>query len=738
MMLSNGQPGCADHWTDAAVRIVSPILLVLLLGTAFGLAGSRALKLWKALSSARPPESLFDNLVLRTKRFIIYVFGQARLLRWPYPGITHVLIFWGFIALLTAIIQGILEAAFVDFRFDRVPLAGPIALLQDVFFCSVITGVALALYGRLVINPVRFRGSHRGDALLILGWIACLVTAMELDYATSVAQHAPQSMAQWRPVASLLARPFELLGPQSTALAVAHGIFFWLHLSLVFGFLVYLGRSKHLHIVTAAPNVFFASTKPKARLRPLDIEGIMAASETQPDIHFGVAKLAELSQKDVLDFYSCTECGRCQTFCPAFNTGKPLSPKTLITDLRDGVFENLAGGFANTKHDAFSIQGNPKVEGAATMWVTGHHGDDSVSDLPGHFQPSWLSPEDVAKATANSDGERPLFGGIINDETLWACTTCGACMDQCPVFIEHVPKILDMRRALVLDESRIPKAAESALRNIENGANPYGLPHSARAEWAKQLDVPLAKDKPDAEYIYWMGCAASFDDRARTISTALVKILKAAKVDFAILGSEEKCTGDPARRIGNEYLFQERAKENVATLNQYATRKVIASCPHCFNTIANEYGDFGGNYEVIHHTQLIDRLLKDGRLELTKSLNETLTYHDSCYLGRWNNVFAPPRDILGRIPGLKVVEMAQNRSEGMCCGAGGGRMWMEESKPRVNHKRVQMAAETEATKVATACPFCLAMFDEGIASQQLGKQMSVDDVSVYVAAALKD
>jgi len=723
------------------VSVLSPILLLLLLGTASGLAGARALQLWRVLASAKRPEPLFDNLGERTTRLLVFVFGQARLLRWPYPGILHFLIFWGFIALFTAILQGILEAAFFNFRFDQVPLAGPIALLQDVFFCAVIVGVALAFYQRLVINPVRFRGSHRGDALLILGWIASLVTAMELDYATRIAQGAPEAVAAWRPVASLLSHPFAALGAQSTALTILHGAFFWLHLSLVFGFLVYLGRSKHLHIVTAAPNVFIASTRPKGRMRPLDIEGVMAASETDPDVHFGVARLAEFTQKDVLDYYSCTECGRCQTFCPAFNTGKPLSPKTLITDLRDGLFEQLAGGYPKTKHDAFAIQGNPDVEGAATMWVTGHDGGDAKDgkhQLAGHFQPSWLSPEDVEKAAAGAEGARPLFGGMINDETLWSCTTCGACMDQCPVFIEHVPKILDMRRALVLDESRIPRQAESALRNIENSANPYGLPHSARAEWVQKLDVPLAKDKPDAEYIYWMGCAASFDDRARTISTALVKILKAANVDFAILGSEERCTGDPARRIGNEYLFQERAKENVATLNRYQTRKVIAPCPHCFNTLSNEYGDFGGDYEVIHHTQLIDQLLKEGRLELTKPLEQTLTYHDSCYLGRWNSIFAPPRDILERIPGLKVVEMAQNKREGMCCGAGGGRMWMEESKPRVNHKRVQMAADTDATKVATACPFCLAMFDEGISSQQLNEKMSVDDIAVYVAAALKD
>jgi Fe-S oxidoreductase len=362
-----------------------------------------------------------------------------------------------------------------------------------------------------------------------------------------------------------------------------------------------------------------------------------------------------------------------------------------------------------------------------------------MHDLPGHFQPSWLSPAEVAAAVPEG-ASRPLIGGTILEETLWSCTTCGACMDQCPVLIEHVPKIMDMRRHLVLDESRLPRQAESALRNIENVANPYGLSHQSRADWAKDLDIAFVADKPDAEYLYWVGCAASFDERARTIATALCAILKAAGVDFAILGTEEKCTGDPARRIGNEYLFQERAKENVAVLKQHNVRKIIASCPHCFNTFANEYADFGGEYEVVHHTQLIDRLLKEGRITLdpAKAQDETITYHDSCYLGRWNDIFAPPRDILERIPGLKVVEMARSKSEGMCCGAGGGRMWMEEGQPRVNHRRVDQAVDTNASKVATACPFCLAMFDEGIAAKQIGGALAVDDVAVYVARSLRD
>jgi Fe-S oxidoreductase len=499
---------------------------------------------------------------------------------------------------------------------------------------------------------------------------------------------------------------------------------------LVFGFLVYLGYSKHLHIVTAVFNVFFRNENPKGALPTLDIESVMNA-ENEADQHFGPYAIEHFSWKDMLDMYTCTECGRCQTHCPAWNTGKVLSPKTLITDLRDHAYENLAGGYSATTHSAHQDE---------TMWVTGDDEHATLHDLAGDFQPSWIAPDQVQQAVDANDGQRPLFGGTIRDETLWACTTCGACMDQCPVLIEHVPKIIEMRRHLVLDESRMPRQAETALRNIENVSNPYGLSHQTRADWAKDLDVKFIDENPDAEYVYWVGCASSFDEHARTIATAMVRILRAAKVDFAILGTEERCTGEVARRIGNEYLFQERAKDNIAVLEKHHVRKIIASCPHCFNTILNEYPDFGGHYEVQHHTQVIDALLKSGRLQLDQSRTqpETITYHDSCYIGRWNDIFAPPRDILERVPGLRIVEMARSGSEGMCCGAGGGRMWMEEEQPRVNHARVQQAVDTDASKVATACPYCLAMFDEGIASKSIGERLAVDDVAVYVARSLPD
>jgi Fe-S oxidoreductase len=720
-----------------ATVVLSPIGLIALVGGAFTLSGLRWRKLLNLALRGQRQDPRFDRPLERAKAFGVYVLAQGRLLRWPYAGVLHALIFWGFLVLLTAIAQGVVEAIEVGFRFDLLPGAGVVALLQDLFCVLVLTGVALALINRLVVRPLRFAGSHTRDAVLILAWIASLLTMMELNYATRIARgHEP--LATWRPLASAISRIFDPLRAHTTALDTLHGLFFWGHLLLVFGFLVYLGYSKHLHIITAAPNVVFRNLRPKGAFTTpnFEAEGID---------HFGASRIEHFSWKDMLDLYTCTECGRCQSHCPAFNTGKPLSPKTLITDLRDHAYEQLAGGYDQTAHHAHTVgserhhggDGQTELQGVDAMWVTDPDGGGSDA-LPGMFQPSWLSPDQVADAVSRGEGsERPLFGGTINEETLWSCTTCGACMDECPVLIEHVPKIIDMRRALVLEESRMPKQAEAALRSIESVANPYGISQQTRADWAADLGVRFAKDKPDADYLYWVGCAASFDDRAKTIATALVKILQAGGVDFAILGTEEKCNGDPARRIGNEYLFQERAKDNVETLRKYGVRKIIASCPHCFNTFANEYRDFGGDYQVIHHTQLIDQLIKSGRITLERPIEETITYHDSCYLGRWNDIFAPPRDILERIPGLRVVEMARNRNEGMCCGAGGGRMWMEEGQPRVNHKRVEQAVATEAAKVATACPFCLAMFDEGIASRQLGDRLAVDDIAVYVERSLK-
>jgi Fe-S oxidoreductase len=723
------------------VPIISPIALLLLAAAALVLTARRWRRLLQLMRRSRRPDRRGGDLRGRARAALVDVLGQGRLLRWPYAGMLHALIFWGFLVLLTAIAQAIVEALVVGVRLDTIPVVAPVlAHLQDIFCVLALTGVLLAVFNRLAVKPGRFRGSHRGDALLILGWIAALLACMELNYATLIAERSPEALGADRPLAAALSHLFTPLGSASAGLVTLHGLFFWAHLVLVFGFLVYLGYSKHLHIVTAPINVVLREQGPRGRLCTVDIEAVMSAPDER-DQHFGARSFEDFSWKDVLDLYTCTECGRCQSHCPAYLTGKPLSPKTLITDLRGVADEQLGGGYAGSRHsahvDVSCGSGSAAPVAEPVMWVTGG-GPGSVGALPGGFQPSWLSPDRVSAAVERAGGgERPLIGGAIAEETLWSCTMCGACMDQCPVFIEHVPKIAEMRRHLVLDESRMPHEAETALRAIENVANPYGISHQRRTDWAIGLDVPTLADRPDAEYVYWVGCAVAFDERSRSIATSLVAILRTAQVDFAVLGSEERCTGDPARRIGNEYLFQERARQNIEILNGHRVRKIVTSCPHCFNTLANEYPDLGGHYQVIHHTELIDGLIKAGRIVLERPLDETVTYHDSCYLGRWNGVYSPPRDILERIPGVRVVEMGRSRREGMCCGAGGGRMWMEEGAPRVNHRRLDQALETAATRVATACPFCLAMFDEGIAAQGAQDRVAVDDVAVYVARSMR-
>jgi Fe-S oxidoreductase len=403
----------------------------------------------------------------------------------------------------------------------------------------------------------------------------------------------------------------------------------------------------------------------------------------QTDASLGAATLEDLTWKEILDTYSCTECGRCQNVCPAWNTGKPLSPKLIVMNLRDHVFQ---------------------------------HG-----------------PELVSATKRGEEHDRvPLNPDVIEDEAIWDCTTCGACMQECPVDIEHVDHIVDMRRNLIMGEARFPAEAGLLLRNLENASNPWGVDQSQRADWAKGLGVRILEDGTAPEYIYWVGCAGSYDDRAKKISQAVVKVLQKAAVPFAILGSRELCNGDPARRIGHEYLFQTLAQQNIETLNGIGVRKIVVNCPHCFNTLKNEYPDFGGNYEVIHHTELFAQLVKEGRLRPTEAVEEVLTYHDPCYLGRHNGVYNAPRDVLDAIPGLETTEMPRHRERGFCCGAGGSRMWLEERiGKRVNIERTQEAISTGAATMGVACPYCLIMLDDGAKAE--GERIKVLDVAQVLA-----
>ncbi|MDQ6747377.1 MAG: (Fe-S)-binding protein, partial [Candidatus Dormibacteraeota bacterium] len=431
--------------------------------------------------------------------------------------------------------------------------------------------------------------------------------------------------------------------------------------------------------------------------------GALPMLDIENTTHYGNSKIEQFSWKNLLDLYTCTECGRCQDQCPAYLTDKPLSPKMLIMDMRDHLHERT-----------------PQLI--------------KLAGMPGEER-----EEASARIEAEEgNGHKPLVGGTILEETLWSCTMCGACMNECPVLIEHVPKIAEMRRSLVLEESKMPKQAEAALRSIENSGNPYSLGNQTRGDWARGLGVKTYAEYPQAEYLYFVGCAASFDEANQKVATSIVKILQAANIDFAILGKEETCNGDPARRIGNEYLFQMQAEANIKTFKKYEVKKVLTGCPHCFNTLKNEYPQMGFEAEVIHHTEFINQLIADGRLQMWPQTDpalkgKTVTYHDPCYLGRWNGVYEPGRKVLEKIGGLEQIEMHRHGRQAFCCGAGGGRMWMEETLgKRINRERIQHAEEVDADIVATACPFCLTMMLEGASSQNLA--IDVADVAQMVAA----
>ncbi|HZC14606.1 MAG TPA: (Fe-S)-binding protein, partial [Thermoleophilaceae bacterium] len=447
------------------------------------------------------------------------------------------------------------------------------------------------------------------------------------------------------------------------------------HVLIILSFLAYLPHSKHLHIATAAVNVFFASTRARGHLEPLRFD------VPDDEMRFGAGTVRDMTWKQTLDTFSCTECGRCQDVCPAWTTGKELSPKLLIMALRDQVF----------------------AEGPALVRT-----DD------GEFEPA------------------PLVPGAVKDEIVWDCVTCGACVRECPVSIEHVDHVIDLRRHLVMVDSRFPSEAEQMLRDVERASNPWGKPQTERADWADRLGVKvLEPGDPAPEVLYWVGCAASFDERARTAAESTAKLLKAADIDFAILGPREACTGDPARRMGNEYLFQAYAEQNVGTLNESGVKKVVASCPHCFNTLRNEYPDFGGDYEVVHHSELLAELVREGRLEPSSNGN-AITYHDSCYLARHNDVLEGPRELVEAVG--EPVEMKRSGKRTFCCGAGGAHMWMEERAGKINEERAREAAETGADTLAVACPFCTVMLDDGV--RQRGDDLRVVDVATLLAESL--
>ncbi len=652
------------------------ILVLAALLVAAGWFAYRAARLVRLLRLGEADHRL-DAKLERLRGIAVHVGAHQRMFRNRYSGILHFFIFWGFVVLLAAIFQALADGLLPELRATGFPLNGPLAFLEDLFGVLVLAGVLMALANRLLIRPRQFDQSNETDALIILGLIAAIMIGMLGQNAFHSALGG-DPFAGWRPVSQALAAFIRRAGWGASARPLSQ-TFYWVHVLGVLVFLMYLPGSKHLHIFTAIPNIFLRNLRPIGALAP--IANLEQAS------HFGKSRIEHFSWKHLLDLYTCTECGRCQEQCPAYLTDKPLNPKMLIVDMRNHLV-------------------------AQARATAGTQATDQAT-------------------------QKPLIGGAVSEDTLWACTACGACMAECPVLIEHVPKIIDMRRSLVMEEGRFPKQAQAALRGIETAGNPYALPRSQRADWAQGLGVPTLAERPRAEYLYFVGCAASYDDANRRVARALAGLLQKAGVDFAILGNEETCNGDPARRIGNEYLFQRQAQTNVETLNRRGVRKVIVSCPHCFNTLANEFPQFGGRYEVLHHTELLARLVAQQRLQPSRPLAAAVTYHDSCYLGRWNGIYEAPREVLGAIPALELKEMARNRVRGFCCGAGGGRMWMEEPiGHRINHARASQALESGASQIATACPFCLTMLTDGIGAKGAGERVQVQDVAVLLAQSV--
>ncbi|MDE3102527.1 MAG: 4Fe-4S dicluster domain-containing protein [Chloroflexota bacterium] len=661
---------------------IGAAVLALFAIVGFGAFLWRAYQLYRYLRLGRN-EDRTDHFWRRVRDEIVVYLGQRRLLTRRYygRGLTHALTFWGFLVITYGTCDLLLSGIFGR----RMPgtESGVYVWILDLFAVAVLASIVIAAYRRLVIRPSRMHIAL--DGYVILGLIGLLMVSLLVFENAGIAAGILEPGQTPPPLAGLVHLGYS----HDLALAVFSGAW-WVHVVTVLAFAAYLPQSKHLHIATTLPNVFFRTQRPRGALDLIDdIEG----KET-----FGAGSVRDLSWKQLLDAYTCTECGRCSQQCPALATGKPLDPQKIVLDIRDQL-----------------LREGPKLVGA-----------------PG------------------DRGTPPARWAPTKAEELWSCTTCAGCVEVCPVTIEHIDKIVDMRRWLTMMEGDVPAEAQRSLTAIERAGNPWGQPPDTRADWAMDLGVPTFAEKPDAEYLYFVGCAASFDRRNQKVAEALVRILRAAEVSFAILGTEETCNGDPARRMGNEYLWQTQARQNMETFAKYGVRKVIASCPHCFNTIANEYPQLGGEYEVVHAVQLVRRLVNDGKLKLARGAapRELVAYHDPCYLGRHNKIYDEPREALGALDGVEVVEIApHNRERGFCCGAGGGRMWMEEKVgQRVNHKRVDqivsvrdlVASEgAKVSKVASGCPFCLIMLDEGVGAKGVAEELKPVDVLEMVASRLE-
>jgi Fe-S oxidoreductase/nitrate reductase gamma subunit len=639
----------------------------------------------------------------RLRRALGVVFLHRRILRkgYIYAGLMHLFIFYGFVVLFIGTIIVLLEADIVRPYFGTSFFHGTFYVVYKIvinfFGLLFIIGLLMAVWRRYGQGLPKFRKSLSDDAIVLGLLLALGLTGFLLQGLRLAATRDESAAIHWVSYPLVLA----LQGADPGVLMAVHGGTWWFHLVATTVLIAYIPVSKLFHMFTGPANVYLRAEEPRA---------LAAIENIEEQERFGVAALNEFNWKQLLNTDACMRCGRCLDFCPTFNTGKPLKPRQLIVEI--GAYMNRQNGL---------------LAGAAGPFV----GEAGVrgSELT---QPGQPSLKDLSPAAS-------LVGDVVSDDEIWDCTTCRACMEQCPVLIEHVPLIVELRRNLVLEQSKFPNELTMLFNNLERNGNPYSFPASTRADWADGLDVPMlaeVEDPASLEVIYWVGCMSSFDARNQRLARALVKIFRAADVPFAILGLEETCTGDPARRAGNEYLFQILAQQNVETLNQYKPKRIVANCAHCFNSLKNEYPQFGGHFEVVHHTQFINELITAGRLKLPDGQEGDFAYHDPCYIGRYNDIYDDPRNVLQMADG-GLIELGRSRDKSFCCGAGGARAFMEESRgERISNNRLKEALDTPAKGIAVGCPFCVTMFEDGVRALNVEETFQVKDLAEIVAEAL--
>jgi Fe-S oxidoreductase len=640
---------------------------------------------------------LKQDLGIRVKNVLIQVFGQRKLFKDVKSGIMHFVMFYGFIILQLGAIELIIKGFIKGYEYPLGEAHRYFSLSQEITAFLVLLAAIYAFYRRFIEKLPRLKRGFK--ASLVILFLTSLMCSIFLSLAF---EHLwlGKSGGMYTPISGMIAELFSGIG--TAAAGSLFYVFWWAHLLILLSFLVYVPQSKHAHLIFAPVNVALKDTKPAGQLTSIDFEDETLES-------YGTGKIEDFRKNQLIDLYACVECGRCTSMCPAAITGKTLSPMDLIVKMRDHLTEK---GAAIT---------------SKSPWMPAFvFGNSSKSSL-----------ENEVAATAEAP---QLIGDVITEEELWACTTCRNCEDQCPVANEHVEKIVDMRRYLVMTEGKMPHEAVRYFQNIERQSNPWGINRKERIRWREgreDIHVPTVEETDDFEYLFFVGSMGSFDNRSQKIAQSFAKILNAAGVKFAILGNEERSSGDTARRMGNEFLFQQLCAENIATFQAYNVKKIVTICPHTYNTFKNEYSEFGLEAEVYHHTELIWKLIEEKKITFQKEVRENIVYHDSCYLGRYNQIFDIPRKILQAIPGIKVLEMERNRENAMCCGAGGGMMWMEERQgKRVNIERTEQALRLEPTAIGSNCPYCLTMLSDGVKAKEAEDQVKTLDIAEIVEMAI--